>query len=113
MEARTGGKLLLGQPRLRSAEIAEALAHGPVESFGVLFHCRETLGRCTIGSDTIEVAFYVWMMASAAAVLGVRKCGGWWWSRLRFLRSRATRASTERSRYVDSYVQREVPGRVP
>ena len=94
VEARTGGKLLLGQSRLRSAEVSEALAHGPVECLGFLVHCCETLGRCTIGSDTIEVAFWAWMMAAAAAVLGMRRRGGWWWSRLRFLRSRVTLATT-------------------
>ncbi len=57
MEARTCGELLLGQSRLRSAQSSEALAHSSMESFGFLFHCRETLGRCTIDIDTIEVAF--------------------------------------------------------
>ena len=70
MGAGTGGKLLLGQPRLRSAEISEALAHGLVECLGFLVHCCETLGRCTIGSDTIEVAFSAWMMASGGGTTG-------------------------------------------
>ena len=56
VEARPGGELFLRQPRLRSAEIAEALAHGTAESLGFRFHCRETVDRCTIVIDIIEEA---------------------------------------------------------